>query len=134
MSTSSKPVALSSSPVPICIPGSQSFPCFPGQSNLSCPRQLSLMPHLHGYFFFAFIQPLHRLDDAIFYLININRLIGNFSQGNDRILSSSRSIVSSSPFCMFLARWAAVRTKSNRFGIFSIQSSTVTRAIVSAPN
>ena len=47
-------------------------------------------------------------------------------------LSLSRSMVISSPRPMFRARWAASRTSSKRFGIWTMQSSTVTRAMTAS--
>ena len=44
-------------------------------------------------------------------------------------LSRSRSMVSSAPPEICRARWAESSTRSNRFGILSTQSSTVTRAM-----
>src|SRR3990167_11144244 len=44
-------------------------------------------------------------------------------------LSLSRSTVSGEPSRIIRERWEASSTSSNRFGTFSMQSSTVTRAI-----
>ena len=63
-------------------------------------------------------------------MLRLDRLLGDFAQGDDRILVAVAIDREVGTARIWRARCAADSTRSNRLGILSTQSSTVTRAMV----
>ena len=74
-------------------------------------------------------DPLQAGDDRFLELLRLHRLFGDLAQGDDRVLVAVAVDREVGAAEIWRARWAAKRTRSNRFETLSTQSSTVTRAI-----
>ncbi len=72
---------------------------------------------------------LQRVDQLLLEVVRRDGLVGDLTQGHDRVLVAVASMVRGAPEESRRARWPARSTSSKRFSTLSMQSSTVTRAM-----